>query len=258
MSNQLSWITSAACVTALMLAGSPVVAQRPPQNEPQRPAQEPPPTPPPASRPQTPPPPPPSDPNARAQQEQQRIEHARAQKEQERVENARAQQEQQRVENARAEQEQKRIENARQKQEEERTAHARQNAAAASAASATPANREIISQLVAAEHAHRDQLARINRLKQIAEKQGRRDRVSELDRLLDNSNSNFDSKLKRAKGKLTEPEYTNTVAMLEQGRRREVTGLMGGAGGTQPADATRERAPASAPSRTETPARPPH
>jgi len=268
MSNN-HWITSVACIGALMLAGAPILAQRPAQGEPQRPAQEPPaPPPPPAARPQQPPPPPPSDPNARAQQEQQRIEraraqqeqqrieNARAQQEQQRVENARAQQEQQRVENARAQQEQKRIENARQQQESERVARARQSAAAASAASATPANREIISQLIAAEHVHRDQLARINRLKQIAERQGRRDRVGELDQLLINANTNFDSTLQRAKGKLTDAEYTNTVAMLEQGRRREVQSLMGGGGGAEPADATRERA--SAPSRTATPTRPPH
>ena len=113
-----------------------------------------------------------------------------------------------------------------------------------------------ISQLIAAEHVHRDQLARINRLKQIAERQGRRDRVGELDQLLINANTNFDSTLQRAKGKLTDAEYTNTVAMLEQGRRREVQSLMGGGGGAEPADATRERA--STPSRTATPTRPPH
>lgn len=264
MSKNMSLITSVLCATAMSLGASPVIAQRPGQGDP-RPAQEPPPAPPP-SRPQPPPPPPPSrdQQDARAEQERQREANARAQQqreqeEQQRAANARAQQEQQRVENARKQQEQQRVENARQQQEQERVAKARQQAAAASAASATPANRQIIGELVAAERVHREQLARINRLKQLAQRQGQKDRVGELDRLLDQSNSKFDAQLGRAKGKLTEPEYTNTVAMLEQGRRREVRQMMGGAGetngGATPANVTRQRAPEGA--REAAPSQPP-
>jgi flagellar biosynthesis GTPase FlhF len=255
MSKNTSLITSALCVAAMALIASPSTAQRPAQGEPARP-QETPPAPPP-SRPQPPPTPPPSR-DQQTEQQRQQAEQQRQREEQQRVENARAQQEQQRAANARAQQEQQRIENARQQQEQERTARARQNAST-TAAAATPANREIISQLIGAEHLHRDQLARINRLKQLAQRQNQSDRVRELDRLLDQSNSTFQSHLDRAKGKLSEPEYTNTVAMLEQGRRREVRSLMGGGGeaSTTPANTTRQATPAPEHSRQPAPSQPP-
>jgi len=261
MSKNMSLITSALCVAAMALIASPSTAQRPAQSDPARP-QETPPAPPP-SRPQPPPTPPPSREQQQAEQqrqheEQQRVENARAQQEQQRVENARAQQEQQRAANARAQQEQQRVENARQQQEQERAAHAREKASA-SAAAATPANREIINQLIGAEHVHRDQLARINRLKELAQRQKQPELVNELDRLLDQSNSTFQSHLDRAKGKLSEPEYTNTVAMLEQGRRREVRALMGGGEASPaPANTTRQTAPAPEHARQPAPSQPPH
>jgi hypothetical protein len=252
----ISLITSASVAAALWIGASPAMAQRP--------AQEAPPPPPPPARPQNPTPPPPPPPqtsrdqqqreaNARAQQQEQ----LRAQQEQQRIENARQQQEQKRIENARDQQERERIEKARQKDTQERIEKARQTAAAASAD-----HREIIGQLIGAERQHREQLARINRLKELAKRQGQNDRIGELDRLLLSSNSNFESKLSSAKTKLTQPEYNNTVAMLEQGRRREVRQMMGmntgggegaGTSGAASVEATRTRAPEAARAREAAP-----
>jgi flagellar biosynthesis GTPase FlhF len=245
MSNNTRPISIAASfffATALILGASPVMAQRPAsgQGEPQRP---PPAPPPPATRPQTPPPPPPDtrrEENARAQQ--QREANARAQQ----------QQDQQRAEKARQEQAAR---------DQARIARARQEST-----SADPKYRDTIGRLIAAERVHRQQLASINRLKQIAQRQEQTERIRELDHLLQGSNSNFERQLSAAKAELPEDQYNNTVKMLEQGRRREVKQMMGqsgdspGTGRTPPADGTRpvERTPVPSRQKPQEPTRPPH
>jgi flagellar biosynthesis GTPase FlhF len=252
--NPRSIRVSLLCATALMIAGAPVIAQRPTGQDTQRPAQDAPPPPPP-TRPQTPPPAPPPPPqDARAQQQREQA----ARDQQQREQNARAQQQQEQQR-----QDQQRIEKARQEQntrDQERIAKARQDAA-----NADPKTRDTINRLIAAEHVHREQLARINRLKFIAERQGQKERLGDLDRLLAESNTNFDHKLQAAKTEIPEPQYTSTVQMLESGRRREVRSMIGSTGGTggdsggQPVDAGKvQRAPPAqpAPQRTPPPERP--
>jgi hypothetical protein len=240
MSKNYSVISIAAglaCAALLSFASSSAWAQRPTgQGDPQRPPQQPPPPPPPQQpppqpqRPQPPPPPPPQDTT--------REQEARAHQ----------QQEQQRIENARQEQnarDAKRIENVREQQrEQERIANARKDATATDDAK----NQEIIARLTAAERMHRDQLARINRLKQLALRQGQQDRIAELDGLLQRSNAAFDTELARAKGQLPPPEFARVQTMLEQGRRHDVKRRIGEEPAqrqrTAPADATRGTPPA--------------
>lgn len=242
MSNKIMSVSIASsflCAAALMLAASSAAAQRPSsgQGDPQRPPPQDAPPPPP-TRPQTPPPPPPQD--ARAQQ--QREANARAQQQQEA--NARAQQQEaQRIEKARQEQA---------AQDQARIARARQ---AQETAAADPKYRDVIGRLMAAERVHREQLARINRLKQIAQRQGQNDRVSDLDRLLVGSNKNFERALEAAKPELPEPQFSNTVAMLEQGRRREVRQMMGADAGPVKLERVPSGGAVQAPERVPTPQR---
>jgi hypothetical protein len=107
--------------------------------------------------------------------------------------------------------------------------------------SVDPANRAAVDRLIAAERTHREQLARINRLKEIAERKGQRERVTELDRLLARSNTSFDGKLKTAQAELPAPAYASTIQMLQQGRRSGVKEMMGGAG-QPPTQSSSERA----------------
>ena len=202
-----------ACAAVLALASSSVFAQRPSGQDPQRP---PPPPPPPQQQPQRPqpaPPPPPPPPQDTTREQEAR---------------AKQQQEQQRAEAARQEQnarDQKRIENARaeQQREQERIANARKEATADDAKT-----QDIIARLTAAERVHRDQLARINRLKQLALRQGQQDRIAELDGLLQRSNAAFDTELNSAKRQLPPPEFARVQTMLEQGRRSDVKEKIGG------------------------------
>jgi flagellar biosynthesis GTPase FlhF len=232
---------------ALFAGAHPATAQRPGgQAEPQRPPPAPAPAP---TRPEPPPAPPPTREQETAAQQQQREANARAQQQelQQREANARAQQqqEQQRIENARQEQ---------QARDQERIANARKEAAPTR--DPDPKYRSTVERLFAAEHVHREQLARINRLKQIAERQRQEQRIGDLNDLLLRSNRNFDQQLAAAKTELPEPEYNNVVAMLEQGRRREVRSMMAGGGGGDEGSAA-QRVPTSATQRAPTaPARP--